>query len=153
MNIGILPSANSTKPKRVAKPGISVCSRINQTKKPKKGYYSHKKRKRRQECCGHCDNCTTIGLRLARLGNIGFSKRTTVPGKPDAKSLGTDSMNTIHSTQSTLREASFREKKGPSLNKIQVKNHLQRSPHAVKFEDPSQEETERRVCIWSARET
>ena len=39
-------------------------------KKPKKGHllFTQKKRKRRQECCGHCENCTTIGLRLARHG-------------------------------------------------------------------------------------
>ena len=55
-------------------------------KKPKKGYYStKKKRKRRQGCCGYCENCTTIGLRLARLGSISFSKRKTSQGKPDAK--------------------------------------------------------------------
>ena len=66
-------------------------------KKPKKGYYSHERRKRRQECCGYCENCTTIGLRLARLGSIGFSKRKTAPEKLDAKSLGIDSKSTIHS--------------------------------------------------------
>ena len=56
---------------------------------------------RRQERCGHCENCTTIGMRLARLGNIGFSKRKTVPGKPDAKSLRTDSKNTTHPVYAT----------------------------------------------------
>ena len=49
----------------------------------------------------------------------------------------------IRSTQSTLRQASIREKNGPSLGKIQVKNPHQRSPYAVNFEDRSQEETER----------
>ena len=43
-----------------------------------------------------------------------------------------------------------REKKGPSLGKIQVKSPHQRSPHAMKFEDPSHEETERqRRCVRS----
>ena len=70
-------------------------------RKPKKGYFSHKKkRKRRQECCGYCENCTTIGLRLARLGSIGFSKRKTVPGKPDAKNLGTDSIHSVYAASS-----------------------------------------------------
>ena len=46
-------------------------------------------------------------------------------------------------TQSTQRQASIREKKGPSLGKIQDKNPHQRSPHAMKFEDRSHEETER----------
>ena len=46
-------------------------------------------------------------------------------------------------TQSTERQASNREKKGPSFGKIQVKNPHQRSPCAMKFEDWSLEETER----------
>ena len=40
---------------------------------------------RRQECCGYCENCTTIGLCLARLGSICFSKRTTVHGETRCK--------------------------------------------------------------------
>ena len=65
------------------KQGISVCSCIirlmnNQTKSLRKATFRTKKRKRRQECCGYCENCTTIGLRLARLGCVGFSKRQTV---------------------------------------------------------------------------
>ena len=56
-----------------------------QKQKAPEGYHSQKKkRKRRQECCGYFEKCTTIGLRLARLGCIGFLKRKTVPGKPDA---------------------------------------------------------------------
>ena len=42
-----------------------------------------------------------------------------------------------------LRQASIQKKKGPSLGKVQVKNPHQRSPYAMKFEDQSQEETER----------
>ena len=38
----------------------------------------------------------TIGLRLARLGCIGFSKRKTVSEKPEAESLGTSSKDKIH---------------------------------------------------------
>ena len=49
----------------------------------------------------------------------------------------------VRFTQSTLRQASIREKKGPSLGKLQVKVPHQRSPYAVKFEDRSHEETER----------
>ena len=47
------------------------------------------------------------------------------------------------SLKSTQRQASIREKKGPSLGKIQVKHPHQRSPHIMKFEDRSHEETER----------
>ena len=46
-------------------------------------------------------------------------------------------------TKSTLRHASIREKKGPSLGKLNVKVPHQRSPYAMKFEDKSHEETER----------
>ena len=49
----------------------------------------------------------------------------------------------VRFTQSTLRQASIREKKGPSLGKLQVKVPHQRSPHAMKFEDRSHKETER----------
>ena len=45
-------------------------------------------------------------------------------------------------TKSTLREASIREKKGPSLGKTQDKNPYQRTPCLVNFEDRSHEETE-----------
>ena len=80
-------------------------------KEPKKGYYSpKKKRKRRQECSGYFENCTKIGLRLARLGCVGFSKSQTVPGKPDAKSLGIDSKSTVHSVYATSSKYRRREK-------------------------------------------
>ena len=42
----------------------------------------------------------------------------------------------VRFTESTPRHASIREKKGPSLGKINVKVPHQRSPHAMKFEDP-----------------
>ena len=41
------------------------------------------------------------------------------------------------------RQPSIREKKGPSLGKINVKGPQRRSPHVLKFEDKSHEETER----------
>ena len=92
MNIGIRPSANSMKTKRVVRLETSVCFRIirlmNNQIKSQKELFPKKKRKRRQECCGYCENCTTIGLRLGLLGSIDFSKRKTVSVKPDAKSLG-----------------------------------------------------------------
>ena len=45
--------------------------------------------------------------------------------------------------ESTQRQADTRENKGRSLGKIQVKLPHQRSPYAMKFEERSQEETER----------
>ena len=49
----------------------------------------------------------------------------------------------VRFTKSTPRQASIREKKGPSLGKMNVKIPHQRSPYAMKFEDRSHEETER----------
>ena len=106
-------------------------------KKPKKVNYSHKRKESDDKnAVGCCEKCTTIGLRLARLGSIGISKRKTVPGKPDVRKFWKP-IQRVRFTKSTLRQASIREKKGPSLGKIQVKNHHQRSPYAVKFEDRS----------------
>ena len=121
MNIGILPSVNFTKEKRALKPEISVCSRImslidNQTKSPKKAYYSfQKEEKAAARVRWYCENCTTIGLRLARLGCVGFSMRKTAQEKPDAKSLGTYSKNTIHPDYAT--SSKYPGKEGPSLGK------------------------------------
>ena len=53
------------------------------------------------------------------------------------------SIRKVRLTQSALRQATIREKKGPSLGGIQVKNPHQRSPNAMKFEDQSKEETDR----------
>ena len=62
-------------------------------------------------------------------------------GNPMQKILG--SIRRIRFTQSALHQANIREKKGPSLGKIQVENPHRRSPHAIKFEDRSHEVTER----------
>ena len=43
----------------------------------------------------------------------------------------------VRFTKSTLRQASIREKKGPSLGKVNIKVPHQRSPNAMKFEDRS----------------
>ena len=67
--------------------------------------------------------------------------------KPDAKSLRTDSKNTIHSVYAT--SSKYPGKKGPSLGQIQVKNPHQRSPYAVKFEDRSQETERQQRCAQS----
>ena len=148
MSVAILPNVNSTKQNRVVKQVISVCfphHKVDEQPNKKTEKYlpfPKRKRKRRQECCDYFEKCITIGCVFTRLGNIGFSERQTDPGKPDAKSLGINSKSTVH--QSTPRQASIRKKKkGPLLGKVQVKILHQRSPYAVKFEDRSQEETER----------
>ena len=130
MNFGILPSVNFTKLKRDAKPDHKVDEQPN--KKLKQSYYSHKmKRRRRQECCCYCEKCITIGLRLARIGSIGFSKRI----------IGTDSKNTIHSIYATSSKYPGKERTIAWKNEVKKPHH--RSPFAMKFEDQSHEETER----------
>ena len=57
---------------------------------------SHKRRESDNKNAVAIEICISDGLRLARLGRIGFSKRQTSPGKPDAKCFGTKSKNTIH---------------------------------------------------------
>ena len=52
-------------------------------------------------------------------------------GYPMQKVLG--SIRKARITQSTPRQTSIREKKGPSLGKIQVKNPHQQSPNAMKL--------------------
>ena len=81
------------------------------------------KRKRRQERCGYCENCTTIGLRLARLVCVGFSKRQTVPGKP-AKCLAIHLKSTVHSVCAT--SSKYPEKE--ALGKFQSKNLISNVP-------------------------
>ena len=59
--------------------------------------FPQKKRKRRKNAVPIVRNV----LRLARLGNIEFCLWKTVPGKPDAKSLGTNSKSTVQSVNAT----------------------------------------------------
>ena len=143
VNIGILPSVNFTKPKRVAKPEISVCSRIKRlVNNQKKGYCSHKRRESDDR------NAVAVVKFVPQLGCVSqdsdalVSQRGKQPrGNPMQEVLG--SIRKVRLTLSTLRQASIQEKKGPSLGKIQVKNPHQRSPNAMTFEDRSHEETER----------
>ena len=118
-------------------PHHAVDERPNKTKE--RLLFTRKKWKRRQECSGYCDNCATTGLPVARLGSILVSQS----GKPPRRNPMQKVLGSIRKVRSTLRQASIREKKGPSLGKIQVQNPHQRSPYAMKFEDRSQGETER----------
>ena len=111
-------------------------------KKPKKGCYSHKRTENDDK------NAVAIVKTVPQLGCISQNSDALVSqrgkqarGNPMQKVLG--SIRKVRFTQSTLRQASIREMKGPSLGKIQVKVPHQRSPYAMKFEDQSHEETER----------
>ena len=95
----------------------------NQAKSPKTATIPTK-RERRQECCGYCENCTTIGLRLARLGCVGISNRHTVPEKQDAKILGIASNSTVHSVYATSSKDPGKERTIAWKNTGQTRNEI-----------------------------
>ena len=97
---------------------------------------------KKPKCSGYCEKLYLRGV-VSGKTRVRFLR-----GNPDAKKTWDGSIRRIRFTQSTLRQERIREKKGPSLGKIQFKNPLQRSPVATKFEDRSHEETERqqRCC-------
>ena len=66
------------------------------------------------------------------------------PGETRCKVLG--AIRKVLFAKSMLRQASIREKKGPSLGKVQVKLQHQRSPY-----DGSHEETERQERCAQSR--
>ena len=94
---------SSTKQKRT--PHHKVDEQPN--KKPKRGYCSHKR--------SESDDKNAVAI----------VKFVSQRGKQRRKVLG--SIRKVRFTQSTLRQASIQEKKGP-LGKIQVKHSHQRSP-------------------------
>ena len=113
----------------------------NQTKSQRKATIPKRKRKRRQECGDCCENCTQLGC-VSQDSEAFVSQRGKQPRRnPMQKVLG--SIRRVRFTQCAPRQASIREKKGPPLGQVQVKNPHQRSPYAMKFEDLSHEETER----------
>ena len=87
------------------------------------------KRKRRQECCGYCEKCITIGLSITRFRCTRFS-RQKVSGKPDAESLGTTSKSTIHWVY--VMSCEYPGKQRTIVRKSNVKNPHQRSPQRYK---------------------
>ena len=115
--------------------------------KPKKGHYPHTRREGDdknavaiekivpQFCCVSQDSETLVSQR---------GKQT--PGIPMQRVL--EPMRKVRFTKSTLRQASIREKKGPSLGKKNKSNIL--GPCAMKFEDRPHEETARQQrCVRS----
>ena len=110
-------------------------------KKPKKGYYSRRRRESDDK------NSVASVKSVSQFGCVSQDSYALVSQgrksrrNPMQKVL--EPIQRVRFTESTLRHASIREKKGRSHAKIQVKNPHQRSPHNVKFEDRSHEETER----------
>ena len=88
-------------------------------KRPKKGHYSHKRRESDDK------NAVVIVKIVSQMGCVSQDSNALVSqrGKQSLRSL-----RRVRFAQSTQRQASFWEKKGPSLGKIQVKHSHQRSP-------------------------
>ena len=133
VNIGIRPSANSIKMKRVVRLETSVCFRITRL-------MNNQIKSRKRATSQKDEKATTRMLWLLwkvhhNLGCVSQDSDALV--SQAWKSRGNPMQ------KSTLRHASIREKKGPSLEKINVKVSRQRSPYTMKFEDRSHEETER----------
>ena len=111
-------------------------------KKPNQGYYSHTGRESDEKnAVAILKIVPQMGLRLARLGCVGFSTRQTVPRKPDAESLGINLEKYGSLSPRYVKQVSG-TRKDHRLEKIQVKPRHQRSPYAMKFEDPPHDETE-----------
>ena len=124
VSIGILPHVNSIKRNLDVSSALSPHSRItrltnNQIKSDKELNSQNGRESDDKNAVALVKSVHHNWVVYHKIhGCTRFSKRQTVPGKPDAKSLGIDSISTVHSR---LRHASIREKKGPSLGKIQVK--------------------------------
>ena len=129
MNIGIRPSSNSLNMKRVVGLETSVCF---QSYLPKRS---------------DDKNAVAIVKSVSQLGCVSQDSDALVSqgrksqGNPMQKLL--EPIQRVRFTKSTPRQASIREKKGPSMGKINVKVPHQRSPNAMKFEDRSFENTQR----------
>ena len=145
MNFGIRPSANSVFVKRVVRLETSVCFRItrlmnNQIKSRKKSYFPKEEK--------------AMTRMLWLLGKVNHNwvvyHKIQMHSFLKVESLGEtrcrkfwNQFRGYDSLSLRYVEASIREKKGPSLGKINVNVLHQRSPCAVKFEDRSHEQTER----------
>ena len=147
MSVGVLPNVNSVKLNRDAKQGTSVCSRTTRLKNNKV------KRRKKNFQNGKSDDVKTVH----QLGCIAHDsepsalpKRMKYRRQPRRKDFG--SIRRVRCTQSTLRQASIRGNKGPSLGKVQIKIPRQRSPYDMKFEHRSQEETERQERCAGGKE-
>ena len=110
----------------------------NQVKSRKKSFQIGKKR--RQGCCSCCEK-PQFGCLSQDSEPSELPKGVKYRGNPEAESLGINSTGTISHSPRYVKQVSEMTK-DHRLHKSKVP-HL-RSPNAMKFEDRSQEETERR---------
>ena len=111
-------------------------------KKLKKGYYSYNiKESDDKNAVAFVKIVTQLSCVSRDSESLDSQRVRQYRGSPMQKVLGP--IRRVRFTEPTVRQASVREKKGPSLGKLQVKHPHQRSPYAMKFEDWPHEETER----------
>ena len=146
MNVGIRPSAKSVKVKRVVRLETSVCFRItrwmNNQIKSRKRATSPKRR-------GSDDkNAVAIVKSVSQLGCVSQDS-DALDSQRDRQSRGNPMQKVLEPIQ-RVRFTSLRHIKQVSRKRkdhrweiFNVKAPHQRSPHAMKFEDRSLEETER----------
>ena len=128
VSIGILPNVNSIKLNRDAKQGTSVSSfttrsKNKQIKSRQRATHSHKGRE--------SDDKNAVATCEKTVPQLGCVSQDSEP------------LEEYDSPSLRYVKQVFGKTKGPSLGKIPVKISRQRSLHAKKFEDRSQEETER----------
>ena len=140
MNIGILPSVNSVELNRHAKAGDKCLFPHHKVaeqpgKEPKQSFQNGKSNDK---------SAAAIAKTVPQLGCISQDSEPPELPKGIGETRGEKFWDQFdgYDSQSTLRQASIRENKGPSLGKKRVKLPHQWSPYAMKFEDRSQEETE-----------
>ena len=132
VTIGILPNVSFISQNRDVISAISARFRTERLR--------NNQIKSRQKCSGYGEKtCERLGCALQdteppQSSSI-LRKATRVLGP----------IRRVRFTRATLIHAKLREKKGPSLNILQVKLPRQRSPCALKFEDRSQEEWKTRA--------
>ena len=88
VSIGILPNVNSVKLNRDAnKAGDKVsvpALKVEEQPSKKAEKELSKQKKRRLRCCSDCENCTSVGLCLARIRAIRTSEKLEESVKPEA---------------------------------------------------------------------
>ena len=128
------PECQFTKMKRVVTLETSVCSRITRlmnnqiNSRQEKTVLKKRRESDDKNAVAIVKTVSQLGCISQDSGCVGFSKRQN---SPDAKKV-LGPIRRTRFTDSTLRQASIREKKGPSLGKIQVKRPL--SAKSLRYE-------------------
>ena len=109
--------------------------------RPKKGYFPKGRESEDKGAVAIVKSVSQLGCVLQDSNALDSQGTKGFRGNPMQKVL--NAIQRVRFTKSTIRHASIRDKKGPSLGRIQVKPRHQQSPYATRFEDRPHEETER----------